>query len=195
MILLDSYTVYLDLWIAGADGRVIAHGRPERYRDVLGADVTAAPWFQHAMATKDGTEFVVDDITVAPLLGGEPVATYATAVREGGTARGKVIGALGIFFDWGRQSQAIVDGLRLTGAERDRTRCMLLDAEGRVLAASDCEGVLTEKLVLRTDGRESGYYIGSDAIVGFARTPGYETYEGLGWYGAMVQRRGSGLRR
>jgi hypothetical protein len=22
-----------------------------------------------------------------------------------------------------------------------------------------------------------------------ARTPGYETYEGLGWYGALVQRR------
>jgi hypothetical protein len=28
-----------------------------------------------------------------------------------------------------------------------------------------------------------------DAVVGFARTPGYETYEGLGWYGAIVQRR------
>ena len=25
--------------------------------------------------------------------------------------------------------------------------------------------------------------------VGYARTPGYETYEGLGWYGCVVQTR------
>ena len=26
-------------------------------------------------------------------------------------------------------------------------------------------------------------------IVGFALTPGYETYQGLGWYGALFQNR------
>jgi Methyl-accepting chemotaxis protein (MCP) signalling domain len=188
-VILDSYTVYLDLWIADADGRVVAHGRPDRYRNVLGADVSGASWFQQAMATTDGTKFTVDDIVAAPLLGDAPVATYATAVREGGGTRGAAIGALGIFFDWGPQSQAIVDGLRLTDDERRRTRCLLLDADGRVLASSDHQGVLTERLELRTDGRDAGYYIDGDRIVGFARTPGYETYEGLGWYGAMVQRR------
>jgi hypothetical protein len=188
-VILDSYTVYLDLWIADASGRVLAHGRPERYAGVLGADVSDAPWFRKAVATADGTEYAVDDITVAPLLEGSPVATYATAVRRGGEARGEVIGALGIFFDWGAQSADIVGGLRLNESERARTRALLLDAEGLVLAASDGEGVLSERVVLKTEGRAGGYYTEGDTIVGFARTPGYETYEGLGWYGALVQRK------
>ena len=188
-VILDSYTVYLDLWIADANGRVIAHGRPGRYAGVLGADVGDAPWFRQAMATADGTEYAVDDIAVAPLLDDAPVATYATAVRRGGEARGEVIGALGVFFDWGTQSHDIVAGLRLNAAERARTRALLLDADGLVIAASDGEGVLSERVVLKTEGREGGYYADGDTIVGFARTPGYETYEGLGWYGALIQKK------
>jgi len=97
------------------------------------------------------------------------------------------LGALGIFFDWGPQALGILDGLRLSDAERARTRALLLDAEGLVLAASDRTGVLTERVRLRTDGRDSGFYRDGDALVGFAQTPGYETYAGLGWYGALVQ--------
>jgi Methyl-accepting chemotaxis protein (MCP) signalling domain len=188
-VILDSYTVYLDLWIADADGRVVAAGRPDRYPGVIGADVSAAPWFRKAMATADGTEYAVDDIAIAPLLESAPVATYATAVRRDGEARGEAIGALGIFFDWGAQSRDIVDGLRLSDAERGRTRALLLDADGLVIAASDGAGVLSERVVLKTDGRDGGYYTDGDAIVGFARTPGYETYAGLGWYGALIQRK------
>jgi hypothetical protein len=55
-------------------------------------------------------------------------------------------------------------------------------------AASDDRGILTERFELRTEGREAGYYTDDRiGVVGFARTPGYETYEGLGWYGAIVQ--------
>jgi hypothetical protein len=85
------------------------------------------------------------------------------------------------------QAQAIVDGLRLSDVERARTRALRLDADGRVIAASDRRGVLTERLALRTDGQASGYYADGETVVGFAHTPGYETYEGLGWYGAIVQ--------
>jgi hypothetical protein len=186
-VILDSYTVYLDLWIADREGRVIAHGRPERYGDVLGADVSEASWFRAAMATRDGSEYVVDDVALAPRLDGAPVATYASAVRAGGDVGGEPLGALGIFFDWGPQALGILDGLRLSDAERARTRALLLDAEGLVLAASDRTGVLTERVRLRTDGRDSGFYRDGDALVGFAQTPGYETYAGLGWYGALVQ--------
>src|ERR1700688_1340757 len=34
-VILNSYTVYLDLWIADASGRVVANGRPERFRSVV----------------------------------------------------------------------------------------------------------------------------------------------------------------
>ena len=38
-VILNAYTVYLDLWICDERGRVIANGRPERYR-AQGADVS-----------------------------------------------------------------------------------------------------------------------------------------------------------
>jgi hypothetical protein len=140
------------------------------------------------MSTQDGTEFAVADITTAARLRNAPVAIYAAAVRSGGRTDGEPIGALGIFFDWEPQSQAIVEGVRLAEGDRTRTRAMLLDATGRVIADSDRKGVLSERIQLRTDGRSGGFYTDADEhIVGFALTPGYETYKGLGWYGALVQ--------
>jgi hypothetical protein len=56
-----------------------------------------------------------------------------------------------------------------------------------VLAASDGAGVLSERVELRTGGAATGHHPDGARTVGFARTPGYETYAGLGWYGALVQ--------
>jgi hypothetical protein len=188
-VILSSYTVYLDLWIADRRGKVVAHGRPDRYRNVLGRDVSGEAWFRQAMATTSGADYAVDDIRREPGLGDAPVATYSTAVRAGGAERGEAIGALGIFFDWGPQAQAIVEGTGLSTEEWERTRCLLLDAKGRVIAASDGAGLLTETVVLRADGRDGGFYTAdAGTVVGFALTPGYETYEGLGWFGALLQR-------
>jgi hypothetical protein len=33
-----------------------------------------------------------------------------------------------------------------------------------------------------------GSYADGEVTVGYALTPGYETYTGLGWYGCLVQR-------
>jgi len=119
----------------------------------------------------------------------ETVASHATAVRAGGDVKGEPIGALGVFFDWGPQSDAIVRGVRMSTEEWERTRCVLLDASGRVIAASDGRGVLDEHIDLVTGGADAGFYTDpSGAVVGFSLTPGYETYEGLGWYGAIIQR-------
>ena len=88
-------------------------------------------------------------------------------------------------FDWEPQSQTIV---RLTPEERGRTRVMLLDAQGRVIAANNRRGVLSEVFALAHNGQGAGTYVDSHgATVGFHRTPGYETYRGLGWYGCIVQ--------
>ena len=43
------------------------------------------------------------------------VATYAASVRQGGKATGKPLGVLAIHFDWGPQSQAVVDNVRFSG--------------------------------------------------------------------------------
>jgi hypothetical protein len=33
-----------------------------------------------------------------------------------------------------------------------------------------------------------GSYTADDLTIGYALTPGYETYKGLGWYGCVLQR-------
>lgn len=188
-VILDSYTVYLDLWIADAQGRVIANGRRGRYGRAVGTDVSDEPWFKEAMATANGGDFAVADVARRSDLDNAMVATYATAIREGGETEGKVIGALGIFFDWEAQAQAIVEGVRLAPEDKARSRCLLIDRNQRVIAASDGVGVLSEIFPLKTGKGERGFYtdvVGN--VVGYALTPGYETYRGLGWYGVIVQK-------
>lgn len=68
---------------------------------------------------------------------------------------------MGIFFDWEAQGQAIVDSARF--------------------------GRLAEHFPLKTDGRTQGFSRDGASLIGFALTPGYETYEGLGWYGVIIQ--------
>ena len=186
-VILNAYTVYLDLWICDERGRVIANGRPERYR-AQGADVSSEAWFRQAMATASGDDYAVADIATNAHLGGLPVATYSSAIRENAEATGRPIGVLGIHFDWGPQAESIVRGVRLSDAERVRTRVMLVDARSRVIASSRPGEALASTFDLKTNGRASGTFVTAEgATVGFHRTPGYETYVGLGWYGVLVQ--------
>ena len=188
-VILNSYTVYMDLWIANSHGTVIANGRPDLYPGVVGSNVAHTEWFRAGMATKSGDDFAASDVAPEPLLGGKHSAVYTTAVREGGMATSKTIGVLGIFFDWGPQADAVVKGIRLTDDEKPRTRCLLLNAKGRVIAASDGKGVLTETFPLKPDGQDKGFYTLSDGtLVAFSKTPGYETYKGMGWYGVVAQK-------
>jgi len=185
-VILDSYTVYLDLWVADADGRVVATGRPGRYPNALDANVSKEQWFQDALATQDGGEFAVADIHTVPALRHAVAATYSTAIRENGDNDGKIIGVLGIFFDWEPQAKAIVQGVRLSPLERTRTRCLLLDSQHRVIASSDGTA-LGSAYPLQLRGKSSGHYSQGRTTVGYALTPGYESYRGLGWYGVIEQ--------
>lgn len=188
-VILASYTVYLDLWIADTRGRVIATGRPNRYGAAVGTDVSGEQWFRDALATRDGGAFAVADIARVNALDGAIVATYATAIREGGEADGAPIGALGIFFDWQAQGRAIVDGVRLSPAEKAKSRCLILDRDYRIIADSEGDADLSQRFDLKTAQGERGFYVDTTgATVGYALTPGYETYAGLGWYGVIVQR-------
>jgi len=186
-VILDAYTVYLDLWVADAQGNVVASGRPGRFR-AMGTNVAGESWFRQAMATHSGNDYAALDVARNAMLDRRAVATYATAIRAGGEANGKVLGAIGIFFDWEPQAKAVVDGVRVAPEERARTRCLLVDSRGRILAASDGRGALEETFELKTEGKPSGAYQMPDGtMVGFALTPGYETYKGLGWYGVVLQ--------
>ncbi|WP_289016279.1 methyl-accepting chemotaxis protein [uncultured Methylobacterium sp.] len=189
-VILSAYTVYLDLWLCASDGRVIATGRPRRYPQALGQSVAHHGWFHKARALQDGDGYVAADVACLDLLGGQQVATYCASVRAGGCSRGQPLGVLAIHFDWEPQARAIVQGVRVAPADRDRTRVLLVDANRRVLAASDRQGVLTERLDFDPGKAGSGCLRDprSGTITAFHRTPGYETYAGLGWWGIIVQK-------
>ena len=58
-----------------------------------------------------------------------------------------------------------------------------------MIAASDGRGVLSEHIELDTKGGASGFHTNNRAeLIAFHRTPGYETYAGLGWHGVIVQK-------
>ena len=49
--ILNSYTVYWDILLCDATGKVIANGRPKQYRSI-GRDVSRSHWFMSAMTTR-----------------------------------------------------------------------------------------------------------------------------------------------
>ena len=187
-VILEAYTVYLDIWVCDRNGAVVANGRPERYPGVTGTDVSRETWFQQAMAACSANDFAVADVTRCAVLGGGAVATYAAPIRGDGLTSGPPDGVLGIHFDWAPQAHAVVDGIRLSPDEAKRTRVLLVDARGRVLAASDRRGELTETLDVNLKSGKSGFHQDRNGrLAAFHTTPGYETYRGLGWAGVIIQ--------
>lgn len=183
------YSVYLNLLLVGPDGRVVACSQPNKFPQVTAANVGTSAWFQKAYATTSGDQYTVDEIYRDPLHDNKMVAVYATAVRQGGEVNGKVLGVLGVFFDWDEQARVIVQNEpSLSEEEWKRTRVMLLDQNMRVIAASDNRGLL-EPFRLENRSQQKGYYINSDKeLVAFARTLGYQEYDGLGWYSVITQK-------
>ena len=162
---------------------MLASGRADRF-DVIGQNVAATKWFREARDLRSGDDYVAGDVECQPLLGNAQIATYCASVRADGKANGKPIGVLAIHFDWESQARAIVQGVRVGAA--DKARVLLVDSNFRVIAASDGQGLLSERVPLALEGRRSGFYHDhSGALVAFHATPGYETYKGLGWFGVI----------
>ena len=133
---------------------------------------------------------MVDDIFPDVLHGDKLVAVYAASVRKNGRIDGKIVGVLGVMFDWEDQAKTIVQTEpSLSDDEWTRSRVILLDQNMRIIAASDNRGILLP-FVLQHQGRPKGHYVNADQeLVAFAKTLGYQEYDGQGWYAAIVQRR------
>jgi Methyl-accepting chemotaxis protein (MCP) signalling domain len=193
-VILRSYTVYLDLWLIDPAGRVVACGRGAQHQHARGSSVAQEAWFKAALATRSGDDYAVGDISRMPALDDRTVATYATAVRTEGRAEGAVQGVLAIFFDWTPQAASILQGVRLSEEERRQIRILIVDAQHRIIATSDERSDLFGRFPLRTEQGRCGFYEAADGMVGYALTPGFETYKGLGWHAVLQQRNGAGSR-
>lgn len=183
------YTVYLNLVLTDARGRVVATSNPKLFPRVARASVAQTRWFQSAMQSASGDDYIVDDISQSASHDNKAVAIYAAAVRSGGQIHGEPLGVLGVVFDWDKQGMSIVkDEPSLSPEEWQRSRVLLLDAKRRIIASSDNQG-LYQPFPLETGDKDRGYYYGADgSLIAFAHTIGYETYDGLGWYGVITQK-------
>lgn len=184
-IILDSYTVYLDIWVADTRGRVIATGRSTVYDKAMGANVSEMPWFKMALKHSSSDQYHAGNVGVEPLLNGAQTCAFSAAVRN----QGSVTGVIGIFFDWENQARSIINGVRLTDEERSRSCVMLVDAASYVLASSDPRSSLGQRIALTTKpGQANGYSVQpNNSLQGYSLTPGFETYPGMGWYGVIEQ--------
>lgn len=191
-VILSAYTIYHDLVLADANGRVIANGKPSKYSS-QGANVADKTWFRDAMASASGENYAFETLHESPLIDGERTLAYSCAVRAGGEAHARPLGVLGILFDWDSLAQTIVNDVSLTADEKTRTRCCIVDDDGLVLA--DTEGqMLKQKVPLQNPARvltKTNHFVmedynGKPAVIAHAYAPGYEGYS-TGWHSLLIQ--------
>ncbi len=191
-VILTSYTVYWDLVLCDVKGKVVASGKSNRYRNV-DRDVSRSTWFSKAMSTKIGNTFVTEAPHRNPLVNDEPTIIYSTAVRQGGKPDGTPIGVLGVLFNWEVLAQSIVKRTPLSANERDNTRVLICDDQGRVLADSFGRH-LSESIPVSwlepVEAQGKGFLTvsidGKPHCIGFADAPGYEGYT-TGWNSLVIQ--------
>ncbi len=191
-IILNAYTVYFDLVLCDTEGRVLANGRPNLFAS-SGSNVSGKTWFEQAMKSANGDQYGMQSVHKCELTDNKRVLAYSCSVRSGGQVNGSIIGVLGILFDWDSLAQTIVKRTAIDSDEWDRTRVMILDENGQILADTqdrildyfDFEGrdqLFGDKRgFIQTDVR------GKKALVAHSYSPGYETYKS-GWHSIIIQK-------
>ena len=183
------YSVYSDLILVDAKGKAVTNASPNYWAKAQSLDYHTAIWFKNAVSTRSGDEYIADEVRNSRSQDGRQVLIYGTAVRPGGATHGEVIGALGVYFDWELQGASIVSNeIALAPGEKARTEVLLLDGNSRVIASTDASRVFSSYL-LEDRGLSRGSYRDADgAVVAFAKTRGYQEYDGQGWVGVIIQR-------
>ncbi|MEK6261900.1 MAG: cache domain-containing protein [Planctomycetota bacterium] len=196
----NSYTLYRDLVIVCKDGTIIANSNRETRSRVLGLNIADENWFQKAMATKDGTQYHAEDLAQSRVETDRSLV-YSAAIRENSDNYGRVIGAMGVFFDFQGEAQMILDDhmARDAGNEGevdDGWFSFLTNSDGVVIASSD-SGIIEpgkmphvpRKHRVPAAGKPPMSYAvfeGRESAIFSSRTDGYLDYPGLGWASHLI---------
>ncbi len=190
--ILNSYTVYWDILLCDATGKVIANGRPKQYRSI-GRDVSRSHWFMGAMTTRSGDEFAFESAHRSNFVDNELALIYSAAVRRGGDADGAAIGVLGIVFNWHALAESVMKNTPIAPEERRTTRLVIADDQGNVVADSlghELQEKIPRAWLDAVNAEGIGFkpvsIDGSPYCIGFAKAPGYETYS-TDWNSFIIQ--------
>lgn len=191
-VILKAYTVYFDIVLADRNGTIIANGRPEQYKSV-GTKHASADWFRNALATSSGDEFGFHTAHRSTLVGNDRALVYSCKVCVGGRADAECLGVLGVVFRWDALADTIVRNTPVDEADKSRTRACIVAPNGMILADSAGHALvqsldLPDRAQLFSLGK--GYRRielgGRPTLVGFAKSPGFETYA-TGWHSVILQ--------
>ena len=190
----NSYTLYRDLVIVDQKGIVIANSNVQRRDAVLGLDLSKEDWFIKALQTKDGTEYHVQDIAPSKVEDGMESLVYGTAIRENGDEQGKVIGAMGVYFDFQGESQLILNEYMPThdGELVDGWFSFFTNKAGRVICSNDELAIPSGSYAniprKHCNLQQAGEFCvsttimrGAKSLIVSNKSGGFDDYKGLGW--------------
>lgn len=194
----SSYTLYRDLVIVDDEGYIIANSNKPHRKARLGVKVDDELWFQKALATVNGTEYYAQDVC-ASKIEDQDALVYSTAVRENSDENGKVIGAMGVFFDFQGEANIILNEYvphDKLGNIMEGCYSVFTNEKGVIIASSD-EVILEVNSYahipknhrsLNSGQRYSSYAVfeGTESAILSGKTAGYLEYQGLGWSSHMI---------
>ena len=194
----NSYTLYRDLIITDKNGYIIASSNKDRRSSILGISVINEPWFQNALQTKNGTEYIAQDLKES-MAEDQLSLVYSTALRENSDENGKPIGTMGVFFDFQGEAQIILEEYMPhddKGFVIEGCYSMFTNEKGRIIASNDDTVLPVGEIAqipranrnLADGGHASSYIVfsGIDSAIFSAKTDGYLDYKGLGWSSHVI---------
>jgi hypothetical protein len=192
-VILDSYTVYHDLVLCDVDGNILANGRPDQFRSA-GKNQRDTVWFRTALEANSKDAFGFQTVHRSPLVGDQLSVVFSSPIRENSHEDGKILGVLGVIFNWEGLSQRIVESTPLSNEEKANCRICIIDNDGAIFADSRrkvLEGRIQfsgiESLLEEKKGFIMMQYENDYCCVGHALSPGYETYAS-GWHSLLIQK-------
>ena len=197
-VILDSYTVYLDLFLVNDTGIVTANGRPELHQ-AKGKKLPPSQWYMTALKQRNGSEYSFQSTHESPLVSNKKALVYGCRVDRPGE-RDEPLGVLGIFFNWNGLVDAVLGRVCRLDLKEDiedhgiPTEISIIDEKGLVLtsttATSEGKEINLPNLKEILDSRKSGYSIIEKekgfSLIAYGYSPGFETYS-TNWYCVIVQ--------
>ncbi len=189
---MESYTVYYDLILWDKFGTCVASAAPKF--GLSGSSFLQKPWFKDAMNSKNGTEYAFETVHYAPNVNKDYTVIFSCKVHEDADPEKPVIGVLAAVFKWREFAQRIINETALTIEEKEKTRVLICDDLGNILADSQ-EKILKETFscVGRAElfKQAAGYTFQMSKkqvrLISHALSPGFEGYCSSQWHSLIIQ--------
>jgi chemotaxis signal transduction protein len=142
------YTVYSNLLVFDAAGRVVAVANPA-YNDMIG-ETLQTDWMRQTLGLPDSQSYCVSAFAPTPLYANLPTYIYSAAIRGPGEGSDPV-GGIAIVFDSAPQFIAMLEDAlprKEDGAIVDGAFAVFVEKDGRVIASTDAELVPGMRLEL-----------------------------------------------